>query len=849
MPDYSSLRNRLLSYWKFDNTNGGFAITPPGGTVPIPIPKQWDYGSKRFHITWLGYACEQLISPPIAAAKLGDGIRALTTGSGCNGQITQLANYGAAVVAKPVTFGGWFKFAVDGPVYPPVPYSIFSFEGKLLFWTSGQTVSLIFQDSAAATGTVATTGVSLNEWHFILASISSDNILRLRIDNGTPVVQQFPALIADVPGRVEFSNNYNWVDDSFIYDRLLTAEEEEWLWNDGAGLPFDSFGVIDENAGCQTEPCCDEDPLTYSSASASENESCCPELVCPTSQWIAKFTPPAGACVSFPTFVSISTAAPNGTIRYTTDGSEPTETSTIYSAPFEVTGPQTNVKAKVYVEGCAPSATFTTQYASCSPTVDFKFRCVNPADDNVGRWGVFTPDGVQDYRWTATITSSANFNVKRFEIWETNSEGIWNTGQGWSTQQFNTTPSGLQNFSTFPLGVFDPAQLNNAYTTDFSASFGTFLAGTHTIELYGEQQVALTGYFLFILTLSTGEVYKMTDANVCDPPPPPCPNPPTPTLVSTCTSIDVTWATAVGGLYRIYRYSPDCGPTTPVVVAAGTVTSNPQTFSDTSAVAGCTYCYYVSYKGAACPNYVDSASACAQKLPPPSVSISASHDIVCSGTSVTISWSSLNIAAGGACGSSNVSITGGIGAKPGNQPGSQVVVVNSTTTFTITGCNTCGNASDQVTVTVATDCSIPSSAVLRVQNYNENTGFHWVCSASSDFPGRVLRFSEFGFNGTIPKINDVGFTDCRFGVFFGEPVRLYFRVRWQSSQCRWMFEIAEACFGVAEVILEAFNANGDPTDPSGTYTVAQGNDCYYCANPSSVRLFEPSGALQLVLET
>jgi len=55
---------------------------------------------------------------------------------------------------------------------------------------------------------------------------------------------------------------------------------------------------------------------------------------------------------------AIGTATPNATIHYTTDGSEPTEKSPIYTAPLHFTS-STTLKAKAYREGFAPSATMS----------------------------------------------------------------------------------------------------------------------------------------------------------------------------------------------------------------------------------------------------------------------------------------------------------------------------------------------------------------------------------------------------------------------------------------------------------------------------------------------------------
>ncbi len=62
---------------------------------------------------------------------------------------------------------------------------------------------------------------------------------------------------------------------------------------------------------------------------------------------------------SFP--VTITTSTPGTTIRYTTDGSEPSELSTLYSAPLTI-GTTTALRARAFKSGMVPSNTDTQSY-------------------------------------------------------------------------------------------------------------------------------------------------------------------------------------------------------------------------------------------------------------------------------------------------------------------------------------------------------------------------------------------------------------------------------------------------------------------------------------------------------
>jgi hypothetical protein len=72
------------------------------------------------------------------------------------------------------------------------------------------------------------------------------------------------------------------------------------------------------------------------------------------------FNPPAGAYASSIN-VTISTTTPGAVIHYTTDGSEPTESSDIYSNPIPVSS-DTTIKAKGYATGFSPSGIATAFY-------------------------------------------------------------------------------------------------------------------------------------------------------------------------------------------------------------------------------------------------------------------------------------------------------------------------------------------------------------------------------------------------------------------------------------------------------------------------------------------------------
>ena len=69
-----------------------------------------------------------------------------------------------------------------------------------------------------------------------------------------------------------------------------------------------------------------------------------------------RFSPQGGVFSEASVNVQLSTESENAVIRYTTDGSQPTEQSALFTDPFRVTE-STTVAATTFVEGAAPVTT------------------------------------------------------------------------------------------------------------------------------------------------------------------------------------------------------------------------------------------------------------------------------------------------------------------------------------------------------------------------------------------------------------------------------------------------------------------------------------------------------------
>ncbi len=119
---------------------------------------------------------------------------------------------------------------------------------------------------------------------------------------------------------------------------------------------------------------------------------------------------PAGGTYTSAQNVIISTTTPNATIRYTTNGSEPTSSSTAYSSPFSVSS-TTTIKAKGFKDGWTPSATASATY-TIEPTPP-------PANFVFVQGGTFN-NGTSD----VTISS---FYIDKYEVTQASYQAVMGT--------------------------------------------------------------------------------------------------------------------------------------------------------------------------------------------------------------------------------------------------------------------------------------------------------------------------------------------------------------------------------------------------------------------------------------
>jgi Chitobiase/beta-hexosaminidase C-terminal domain len=145
---------------------------------------------------------------------------------------------------------------------------------------------------------------------------------------------------------------------------------------------------------------------------------------------------PAPGVYAAPQAVTIATATPGASVRYTTDGSDPTETvGTPYAGPVTV-ATSVALKAIAYVDGWTTSSVTTGAYtiASPPPGVVWSSETSDPLPSLFGIWANPTTD----------------------DVWAVGAGGtiLHRTGAGWSSEASPTTGDLYGVWGTSALDVF-----------------------------------------------------------------------------------------------------------------------------------------------------------------------------------------------------------------------------------------------------------------------------------------------------------------------------------------------------------------------------------------------------------
>jgi PKD repeat protein len=115
------------------------------------------------------------------------------------------------------------------------------------------------------------------------------------------------------------------------------------------------------------------------------------------------FIPPAGS-FAVTEDIALTTSTAGAVIRYTTNGGEPDELSTIYTGPITVTA-ATTIRAKAFKEGFVPSATASATYTPVAPRFEAVTEWRNKINVAFATPNTFYKSGGGDEGWTAGASS------------------------------------------------------------------------------------------------------------------------------------------------------------------------------------------------------------------------------------------------------------------------------------------------------------------------------------------------------------------------------------------------------------------------------------------------------------
>ena len=234
--------------------------------------------------------------------------------------------------------------------------------------------------------------------------------------------------------------------------------------------------------GCIFLLCVACDPILTESAYNSKIQSTTPTAT-PT------FSPGAGTYAT-PQSVTISTTASGATIRYTTDGSTPTETvGTPYSGPINVTASET-IKAIAYTSGWADSPVATASYTI----------------------GVATPTfspGAGTYATAQSVTISTTTSGAAIRYTTDGSTPTETVGTLYSGP-FSVTTSQTIKAIAYKSGLPDSTVSSVAYSiTDWTA-FGVEGVGPNQFNSPGGVRVDARGR-IYVADLMNGRIVRIND--------------------------------------------------------------------------------------------------------------------------------------------------------------------------------------------------------------------------------------------------------------------------------------------------------------------------------------------------
>lgn len=227
------------------------------------------------------------------------------------------------------------------------------------------------------------------------------------------------------PGLYSYSAGWRWTYNTSHYCDLMTYEGGSYFAD---GIPHTRVGYFSDPAislnGIPTGHATDgNNALTLRQVKhtvAAYRATVVNTVATP------QFSPVSGTAFSSSIQVSITCSTASATIRYTTNGSNPTTNSTLYTVPFTLTS-TTTVRAKAFKSGMNDSATAVATYSNNRPANDLFAQALilsgtsgSTTGTNVGATkeagepnhaNISTATNSVWWTWTAPETGVVRFNT------------------------------------------------------------------------------------------------------------------------------------------------------------------------------------------------------------------------------------------------------------------------------------------------------------------------------------------------------------------------------------------------------------------------------------------------------
>lgn len=398
-------------------------------------------------------------------------------------------------------------------------------------------------------------------------------------------------------------------DEIGIWWRLLDADDRALLMSGVTPLTTPA-------AECDPVDCCVEPLAPYNASEPSPSDAyntsggVVPVDNCSPVPTVTIF-PPTGTIIGIPASCTLTASRPDAVIYYTTDGTIPTTSSTLYTGPFTITSTAMVVSAIAKVQDCDPGPVAVASWVLGDVAISLLYRCDEP--DLVGRYGVFAPADGPDYHWRLLLHVDTGVNITRFEMYRTDGAGNWTTGEAWSTDEFITPDGGPPNFHAYPLELWTgcdavtyPTACGAQLYITYQPDLGLWDGGDYIIDMYGQPPTVTIApsFFKFKVILTDGRVLWASVTDDCNPPP--CVHTVELGLTMCCTGIIVSMLELTPALpYRIERKvnaGGGCVGSDWSLWKSGTTDGTQKDYLDTDTLPTCTYCYRIFITFPDCPD-------------------------------------------------------------------------------------------------------------------------------------------------------------------------------------------------------------------------------------------------------